>query len=570
VTAKTLALLATLSAPAALSLSSPSALAGPAPRTSATVGPNVDVSVNPTRIHSTGMIGIDRANPLRLIAACNQINANPQMLFASGDGGASWTGVEMGLGSATYHSDPGIAWDSQGNGYVSALGIQCLDPSCSDSLVEVQLARTTDGGQTWSPPSSVHVAAGNSKELVAANHQAAAPCADLVCLAWTETTATQDDIRVACSPGGGGPWTSQVIASGPFLIGATPAFGPNGEVYVIWHDARVGQPNQSGFGVSRSLDCGGTWSPIRRFGPTRAYFDLAIPAMCDRRALIYPSMDIDRSTGPRRGQLYAAWTDAAPGATCPDYTLPCAGCPASACVTGCSSEVYFASSSDGGQNWSAPAIVHANLAMTDQFNPSLAVNDLDGTIHVAWNDTRDDPTRLATHIYHVSSPDGGLTWSPETQVTSAPTDETPVASGAADGNQYGDYRGIAVHACRAFPAWTDRRTGNLEQIYTAEVTTGTGCCSGTVPADLGNTLRGIKNATLEPELSWTDLGADESDYAVYRGASPDFVTIPPARIGTSGGPDVVRYADTTSPAVPGCSFYKVRGLGACNEELPTW
>jgi hypothetical protein len=68
-----------------------------------------------------------------------------------------------------------------------------------------------------------------------------------------------------------------------------------------------------------------------------------------------------------------------------------------------------------------------------------------------------------------SSRDDGLTWSAATKLTSAQTDET---SAGADGtNQYGDYNGLSGNAGRFFPAWTDRRTGGAEEIFTAVIWT---------------------------------------------------------------------------------------------------
>jgi hypothetical protein len=518
---------------------------GPAPPgrpAGATVGPNVNVTANAARIESESFVAIDHTDPQRLIAAANWINGANQACFWSADGGRTWTGLTMPLGGADFHSDPGVAWDSRGMAYQCALAI-------AGNQAHIQVVRSGDGGRTWSAPEFVHTSRGNDKELMAVNAVAGAACPDLVCVSWSDLAARS--LHAACATAGTAPWADRVLATGSHT-GSVPAFGPDGEVWVSWQNMTRGE-----IAVAGSADCGQTWSPVVTVAPLRASFDIGIVAMCDRRVLIYPALDVDRSGGPRRGHLYVAWNDAAPGSNCP----PCVN-PPCACSTACNTDVFFARSEDGGQTWSAPVAVHERATEADQFNPWLAVDDTDGAVRVMWYDTRSDPARRRSDVYFRESADGGLSWSGEVLVTTAPSDET---TAGADPNQYGDYNGLATFACRSFPIWTDRRSGASEQIYTARVDSG-----GAPPPDLGNALRAVADPALAPLLSWSDLGAGEVDYRVYRGDDPDFATIAPALLGSSGGGDVVAYLDATAPATPGVSFYKVRGLGPCAAELTTW
>jgi hypothetical protein len=100
----------------------------------------------------------------------------------------------------------------------------------------------------------------------------------------------------------------------------------------------------------------------------------------------------------------------------------------------------------------------------------MDVDPDDGTIHVAFYDTRDSANRVQTHLYYIASKDGGNNWINETRVTTAPTDET--AAGADSGNQYGDYNGLVAYRNAVHPSWTDRRAGvpgGREQIFTARL-----------------------------------------------------------------------------------------------------
>lgn len=516
--------------------------AGAPPRpTEATVGVNLGVSGDPLNIFSNVAVALDRRAPQSLVAAANHVNGDAQALFTSSDGGATWSRASMALGSALFHSDPGVAWDSGSVVYASAVG-------CNPTTCELQVVSSVDRGGTWSdPPTVVHAAPGIDQALIAADDSTSSPCRDTVCTAWNDVRgASTIDLHVTCSDGAVPPWRDTVIKTGS-LYGATPSFGPGGELLVSWQNLEA-----PSIEVARSTDCGRTFSAPTTISGVGAALDLGIPAMCSRRALIYPTMEVDRSPGPRRGFIYTAWADSAPGAICPWNR----------CEPTCSSDVRFARSEDGGATWSAPTLVHSNGPGVDQFNPWLAVDDFDGAIHVVWYDTRDDPSRLRTHVYYRRSTDGGLTWDPEIRVTTAPTDETE--PGADPLYQYGDHNGLAVFQCRAHPMWTDRRDGGGEQIYTARITT------DNPPNDIGNTLRLVRGAGTEVLASWGDLGATEIDYRVYRGRGPDFAVNPPVLAGRSGGPDAVTWMDQFSPLAPGAWMYKVRALGPCGLELATW
>jgi hypothetical protein len=108
----------------------------------------------------------------------------------------------------------------------------------------------------------------------------------------------------------------------------------------------------------------------------------------------------------------------------------------------------------------------------DQFFQWLAVDPVNGSVNLSWYDTRLDPTHVSTNVFYSRSTDGGLTYAPNVQVTSAPTDES--GTGADLGNQYGDYEGIAAMGGVVHPVWTDRRASLApslnEEVFTATIT----------------------------------------------------------------------------------------------------
>src|SRR5207249_2408203 len=94
---------------------------------------------------SESFIAVNRQDPRHLVAASNQFNRDAQRLYASADGGQTWLAQDMNLGvfagGVGFHSDPGVAWDSQQAAYASALGVPY-----GAGKVEVQVVRTSDGG----------------------------------------------------------------------------------------------------------------------------------------------------------------------------------------------------------------------------------------------------------------------------------------------------------------------------------------------------------------------------------------------------------------------------------------
>ncbi len=138
------------------------------------------------------------------------------------------------------------------------------------------------------------------------------------------TEPLQSDVWFLRSGDLGDTWTAPTNLSGPGCDRPQVAVGPDGEVYVLWVDAAAGLVRGR-----RSNDQGTTFGSPFVVGPlfdnrnTTPYeyvvsgYDYDINYVFSR---MYPNLlrvAVDRSNGPQRGRLYAAWCDRATGTVGP-------------------------------------------------------------------------------------------------------------------------------------------------------------------------------------------------------------------------------------------------------------
>jgi hypothetical protein len=303
--------------------------------------------------------------------------------------------------------------------------------------------------------------------MITTDRNTASRFRDNVYAAWDAASggSTGGGVRVGASSDHGATFnvTRADDPSGPGQsIGASPAVGPGGELYVAWNDYF-----QNVIAFNRSFDGGKTWDAQRVVAPKTAPFDVGIPAESFRRALVYPSLGVDTSTGPHRGRLYCAWMDLTPSNI---------------------TDIFISYSDDKGQSWSAPRPVTDQGYFADRFNQWLAVDPVTGDVNVAFYDTRFDTTgsRYMTDYFLSQSRDGGVTWLPNVRVSNQSSNEHDCngvfpCDGINYGNQQGDYEGLVSYGGTSYPVWTDSRRQlvalpgcsrglAMEEVFTAKVT----------------------------------------------------------------------------------------------------
>jgi len=447
-----------------------------------TVNGNVDVS-NECGPQSETYITLNPAHPSTLAGGSNEIFRLPMRGYFSSDGGTTWGGVDLPLPPAIggphsfrFGSDPTLAFDTRGNvfyGYIVVFFSNVKGSGFNVDGTEMAVARSTDGGRTYPQVTFFSFETGsnhfNDKPMITADTNLTSPFRDNVYIAWDAASggSSGGGIRLGRSADHGATFavTRADSSSGPGKsIGAVPFVGPHGELYVAWNDFA-----SNVIAFNRSLDGGVTFGQQVTIAPKVIPFDIGIPAEFSRRALVYPTCDADRSSGPHRGRLYCSWMDLSAGGV---------------------TDIFLSFSDDRGTTWSAPVSVPDQFSnkLVDRFNHWLSVDPVTGDVNLSFYDTRNDTTgsRFMTDTYFTQSTDGGVSFlSPNLRVSSASSNEHdcnglfPCPS-INYGNQQGDYEGLVSFGGVSHPIWTDSRRnqagtslcgprGLMEEVFTATI-----------------------------------------------------------------------------------------------------
>jgi hypothetical protein len=379
-----------------------------------------------------------------------------QALYGSTDGGSTWThrcapwpatliGGVSGA-DAFFGSDPAMAWDNNGNAYAAYM---LLSTNSNTNAVgsAIVVAKSSDSGMTWAPLGTVvdHIASTSpfdDKEMLAVdNSNGAFSHPGRLYLIWD----TNNVERVAFSDDGV-TWTPHVFSGTGISVGADIKVGPN----------HLGQATGDDTYFSKSTDGGVTWTaPVKIFTHSLASFQTYYhPAAQDERGVnSFPALDIDRNPSSQFfNRLYLAYSDS---------TTTC--CPLS---TIGQIDAYARFSSDGGTTWSSRVRVNDDSAGVTHIFPWLGVDPTDGTVNVAWYDTRNDVDQERTQIFYARSVNGGAGFQTNVNLTDGGanfnnlvsfSDEYSWTNIKANPNQYGDYMGLAAANRKVTAVWADTR-----------------------------------------------------------------------------------------------------------------
>ena len=540
----------------------------------ASIGTNTDPSSGVEGYQGENSISIDPNNPLHIVAHSNTFfkDTTPQCqsptggtantygtmaLFGSSDGGQTWTyncapwpaSVTGGVTGATFWfgSDPALAWDNQGRAYATYM---LISQSSTASGASIVTARSSDNGVTWQSLGTVtsgitSTTIGNDKEMMAIDNTSGQTFSHpgRIYVIWDAANAE----KIAYSDNGTS-WTTVNFASNTGAIGGNVVVGADGTVYAIWN-----RYNVETIVFSKSTDGGATWTApaviatlaLQSFGSNN------LPPAQDKRGVNgFGAIDIDRNPNSAYfGTLYVSFPDFPTGTT-----------------SGPDINTYVIRSTNGGANWSTRVKVNDDNFGATQFFPWLAVDQSDGTVNVSWIDSRIDPLNRKTQAVYARSSDGGVSFEPNISVTDGGAafrnnvnyaDENSTDNTAYNGNQYGDYTGIAAFNRQVHPLWTDSRmffpTADTQAPTRREdnATTVITNCSAPVTVNAPTV-----NSSTAPSVavSWSapagwGTNATNGTYSVYRNTAATF----PGGSPLASGLTATSYVDTTG--VAGTTYY---------------
>jgi hypothetical protein len=468
-----------------------------APVKSALVAGERRISGVQTTPRSESDIRVNYWDPLKIISASNNISGSgSQAQFYSTDGGTTWgqSSLPRQTGDA-FHSDPTVEWTSDGTAWSTTIGI-----NSSATALHMRAYKSTDNGATWTFDATFSGAQSSTdKQIIWVDHSATSPYKDNLYAIWHNDDPAYMNRRT----GPTGSWQTPTQVSGSETTGTaigddvkTNAFG---DVFGFWPDT-----GSSKVFVVKSTNGGASYGTPVQVATTFDSYDIGVPAMDRRRALIYISGGAYRTAS--KNLVYASWTDLTGATGCNSQ----ANEPGLNTASTCKTRIWFARSTNGGTTWSAPAMINNQASLNDQFNQWMVVDETTGALGIMYYDSVGDPNRKKVDVWYQSSYDDGATWTPAVKVTSAQTDET--VSGSDSGNQFGDYNSLSGIAGQFFPTWTDRRSGGHEEIWTAKVTD-TVCTPPGAPA--------IGTATATPsqiQLTWGNGTPAAASFNVYRAA----------------------------------------------------
>ena len=338
----------------------------------------------------------------------------------SGDGGATWgppgflPDLTFSAGDATSPfervSDPSVAYDAAHHTWL----ISSIPLLPNLSVPTVFVSRSTDDGQTWSPPVSIPPPAAKTVDLdknwTVCDNNDNSPFRGH-CYTELDNFGAGDLELMSTSIDGGATWSPPIPTAGNDKgLGGQPLVQPDGTVIVPFESLN------NKIEAFRSTDGGASW--IKAVSVSSVRFKGVAGGL---RTSPLPSAEIDGA-----GRVYVAWEDCRFRASC------------------ASNDIVFSTSADG-VNWTAASRVPIDPVTSgeDHFIPGLAVDPatsgagahLGLTYYFYPNAACSSACRL--EVGFISSPDGGAHWGPATQLA-GPMALSQIAQ-TSQGPMVGDY-----------------------------------------------------------------------------------------------------------------------------------
>lgn len=416
--------------------------------------PNQNASMSSVLANETPVVVNPRNGQQILTGANDYACANVQGFYASNDGGSTWTRTCLNAIAGDFgEGDPGVAYDLRGKAYITGI----------DANHGIVMETSTNNGTTWSAVKTVvgpFFSGGlTDKPWLEIDTNPSSPFANAIYISVTQFDSSETNIAptVSHSNDGGNTWTTKKVDTTQVFPNVDQftdlAVGADGTVYVSWMRCTANGASGDCGGTtatlfwSKSTDGGNTWSSPAAITTVKLAPD---PGFCcfygalpntDERMSNIPTIAIDNSTGPHKGNLYVtaySWT-------------------------GTQMKVLVAVSSNGGATWAKKFVAPAT-ATHDQFFPWVNVSK-NGLVGVSWMDRRDDASNINYEAFSAVSMNGGASYGTNLKLSAAPSN--PFNDGFG-GFFIGDYTGNAWAGTTLYVVYTDTTTGIDQDFLTGE------------------------------------------------------------------------------------------------------
>ena len=430
-------------------------------------GPNVQVSLaQPNLQHYETQISADPERAGHLIACAYSLSRSggeiSNVVYVSFDGGKTWKHTLTMENSV----DPSCTIGTHGVAFVSSIHDVKQSDGSTPSFLNVR--RSVDGGRTWQESSiradsrsfdrdylTVDDTRGSFRGHVYVHGYLSDPRdsagnrvpAKFVFYPSTDEGRTFDLVIPREAGDFANPWffVANGVVSNDGAFSALFAELDKTKQNMSYNTDPSSAPRgvNAVLKIVRSRDGGKTLDQPAKIADV--YYDSRIPQ------LSMSSLAVDRSSGPFRGRMYAAWPGAGPEPR---------------------AQIFVSYSSDEGKTWSEPRIVSDDAGVVshgispNNFMPMLAVNK-DGVVGISWYDRRDNPDNLGYWVRFSASLDGGSSWLSSARVSTHanvvnPAEHDTHFNGGDTAGLVADIRGV-FH-----PLWIDNRTG-VHQMWTTTV-----------------------------------------------------------------------------------------------------
>ncbi len=384
--------------------------------TDALVPANINVS-NRTAPQSETSIAVDPTNANHILASSNDLGTTAGV-FESFDGGVTWT--RSTFGSSGFCYDTWVDFNLAGDAFIAY--------ECSNQSIAYKNA----GSSVWSAINGISGAGSFPDRSMCTVDKTGLGFTGSVYIAYDDASAN-NAAYVLYSRTGKGGWTrSPKINGSGSTIGVNACVGPDGTVYAFWEDF----PNRK-LWVDKSVNGGVSWSTdvlVHNYRMDTTPFSISIPPQNQRGVAPMP-YSATALSGPFTGRVYVTYLDTKSG------------------LTG-ETGIYLRYSDTSGATFSAEKnlLAASSYPVTYCFQPQIAVMN-DGTVCVSFYVSGGAASKKTRQVA-VFSHDGGDTWTDLQLVADTNSDETAAGH---DGNQYGDYQGVAAAPTGFWVTWTDSR-----------------------------------------------------------------------------------------------------------------